>query len=326
MIYQFYREKLTRDQKQVYQEVLDGISARQTIIAVDCEDMTLLDRVIDCVREDHPEVYGYGNITISRNPFTTRLYPTYEKTPDEVRMFDAALQQARRIILTKITGENAWERVLSLHDLFCREIKYVQCGDMAHNIVGPLLYKSAVCEGIARAFKYICDELAIPCVVISGQGKSSFDREEYENHAWNKVQVMGEWLNVDVTYDLSLGSPEFIRHDFFCVSNAAMTGTHIEDGRNGLLCTREDMDYYTVRQLVMPNTAALVTYVKDAYRRGERWYHFRLPTGSVTDVELAREKVLQSVRKAVRGLRIRGTVRIGISVNAPRRIFTITLK
>lgn len=52
-----------------------------------------------------------------------------------------------------------------------------------------------VCEGYARAFKYLCDMAGIPCVLVDGTALS-------ERHMWNYVQMEdGLWYAVDVTWD-----------------------------------------------------------------------------------------------------------------------------
>ncbi len=55
-----------------------------------------------------------------------------------------------------------------------------------------------VCEGFARAFKMILDELNIPCVLVYGAYVSS---TKYEEHAWNYVLLDNKWYAVDVTWD-----------------------------------------------------------------------------------------------------------------------------
>ncbi len=55
-----------------------------------------------------------------------------------------------------------------------------------------------VCEGYAKSFKVICDQLGIPCVMIGGtvqQGGSTI------GHMWNGVQVDGQWYLLDATWD-----------------------------------------------------------------------------------------------------------------------------
>ena len=55
-----------------------------------------------------------------------------------------------------------------------------------------------VCEGFARAFKMILDEINIPCVLVYGAYTSS---TRYEEHMWNYVQLGNKWYGVDTTWD-----------------------------------------------------------------------------------------------------------------------------
>ena len=51
-----------------------------------------------------------------------------------------------------------------------------------------------VCEGYARAFKLICDELGVPCILVDGLADGG-------PHMWNYVFLGGNWYGVDVTWD-----------------------------------------------------------------------------------------------------------------------------
>lgn len=57
-----------------------------------------------------------------------------------------------------------------------------------------------VCEGYARAFMVLCNELGIPCVLVNGNAKSE-KNEQPGGHMWNYVQVDGGWYAVDVTWN-----------------------------------------------------------------------------------------------------------------------------
>ena len=51
--------------------------------------------------------------------------------------------------------------------------------------------KAPVCEAYSRAFKMVCDEIGIPCILVPGDG-----------HMWNYVQNEdGVWYAMDVTWD-----------------------------------------------------------------------------------------------------------------------------
>lgn len=72
-----------------------------------------------------------------------------------------------------------------------------------------------VCEGYARAFQLICNELEIPCVLVSGIGND-------EEHMWAYVQMEdGIWYAMDVTWNDSLG-----RNDYFLVGRDVMDESH----------------------------------------------------------------------------------------------------
>ena len=50
-----------------------------------------------------------------------------------------------------------------------------------------------VCEGYAKAFKLVCDELGIPCLTVDGYARGG--------HMWNHVLLYGSWYAVDITWD-----------------------------------------------------------------------------------------------------------------------------
>ncbi|MCI5620914.1 MAG: hypothetical protein MR355_05050 [Lachnospiraceae bacterium] len=69
---------------------------------------------------------------------------------------------------------------------------------------GVFAVTSPVCEGYAKAFKVLCDQAGIPCVLVSGTAKSSAEATR-EAHMWNYVQIDDAWYAVDVTWNDPLG-------------------------------------------------------------------------------------------------------------------------
>ena len=61
--------------------------------------------------------------------------------------------------------------------------------------VGP------VCESYSRAFKVLCDQLNIPCMLVVGYAKNS-PSSKGESHMWNEVKMDdNKWYAVDVTWN-----------------------------------------------------------------------------------------------------------------------------
>ncbi|MBR6472523.1 MAG: hypothetical protein IKS99_02185 [Firmicutes bacterium] len=60
---------------------------------------------------------------------------------------------------------------------------------------------SAICVGNATTFKLMMDALDIPCMIIHST--------EMGEHAWDIVQLDGEWYHVDVTFDGGSDKPNY---------------------------------------------------------------------------------------------------------------------
>ena len=61
--------------------------------------------------------------------------------------------------------------------------------------------KAPVCEGYSRAFMVLCKEMGIPCILMSGNARTSADGNS-GGHMWNYVQMEdGMWYAIDVTWD-----------------------------------------------------------------------------------------------------------------------------
>ena len=58
---------------------------------------------------------------------------------------------------------------------------------------------SPVCEGYARAFKLVCDQLGYPCLYVVGIGV--LEDGSMGRHSWNQVMVANKWYGVDCTFD-----------------------------------------------------------------------------------------------------------------------------
>ncbi len=59
-----------------------------------------------------------------------------------------------------------------------------------------------VCEGYSRAFKVLCDEAGIPCVLTDG---TAYNGVKTEAHMWNYAKLGDSWYAVDVTWNDPIG-------------------------------------------------------------------------------------------------------------------------
>ena len=119
-------------------------------------------------------------------------------------------------------GTTLYDKVLSIHDYVCASTVYDLTGRYVYSAYGALVDKHSVCEGYAEAFKLLCDQNGIPCVLVSGTGITS---KGEENHMWNYVRMDdGKWYAVDATWD----DDKEILHNYFLVGNDTVVNS-----RNG---------------------------------------------------------------------------------------------
>ena len=93
-----------------------------------------------------------------------------------------------------------------------------------HSILGPLLYGSSVCEGYAKAFKYLCDAAALPCIVVGGS--SVGPKGNVERHSWNIVRVKNDYYQVDVTWDSIICAEDIENLEYYNLSDDEMKKDH----------------------------------------------------------------------------------------------------
>ncbi len=96
--------------------------------------------------------------------------------------------------------DSDYDKVLYIHDWLTQNVKYDETTSKTNKdtIYGVFVEKEAVCGGYAKAFKYLLDMENINTIIIQGEGTAE---GKTENHAWNYVQLDGNWYGVDCTWD-----------------------------------------------------------------------------------------------------------------------------
>lgn len=114
----------------------------------------------------------------------------------------------------------------------------------------------AVCEGYANLFKALCDELGIPCEVVSGYAKG-IDYQigmpiDEPNHSWNAVKIFGKWHLADPTWGAN-DKNNRTNDYYFLPPPERLIFTHFPERANWqLLPHRINMYEFERKQLVYP--------------------------------------------------------------------------
>ena len=143
------------------------------------------------------------------------------------------MENKKKQIVSSLSGSE-YDKILKVHDYLVDNINYDTSYTAlgTYSIYGALVNNVCVCEGYAKAFKYILDDVGVQCELIKGTGIVSSG--ESESHAWNDVNINGTWYAVDVTWDDPIirggGSlTKKIKYKYFLVGSSEFYKDHIEN-------------------------------------------------------------------------------------------------
>ncbi len=159
---------------------------------------------------DYPEDTYFVATSVGYGSSGQNLYfePVY--LPVNTAAYTAAVDAAYTACISQ--GMTDLEKVISAHDWLvtnCQYDPYIGTGGkyiasdgtvydedpLVYTSYGAFVNHNVVCQGYALAFKVLMDRAGIPCCYV---------KSDAMNHAWNMVQLDGNWYHVDVTWDDSL--------------------------------------------------------------------------------------------------------------------------
>ena len=162
---------------------------------------------------------GYFTVEI-RYRDSARVMAYVEGKTDRLSAQDMALyEEAVRVHDSLVDSTmSQYERVKAFHDYLCDTVTYRKTGPESHTAYGALVNHAAVCQGYTQAMDLLCFLSGIDCEHIFGQATAN---GVTEYHAWVRVNIDGNWYNVDPTWDDQV---TYISYDYFLVSDGHMDG------------------------------------------------------------------------------------------------------
>lgn len=290
---ELYYGLLDKRAQKSYIVIYDGLkSFRKNITLLGLFETEVLTKIISYVALDHPELFfvEFSRMNYNISPIGITYNPLYNYTFSEIESRKRELKVLRTNILQELSDRNlrdTYSKYRWLHNYLIKKVTYDEdavCHSKpeAHNIYGALKNKTAVCEGIAKAFKYLCDGAELSSAVIRGRAFSSY-LGETEEHAWNMVEINGNWLHVDVTYDLgmSMGVSAF-RYDYFLVPDADISKDH--NYSKVIDCSATGYSYFEKRNALIAGPQALRQYLQREINDRKSTICFKISTNrTITD-------------------------------------------
>ncbi len=143
-------------------------------------------------------------------------------------------------------GMSDFEKARALHDYLVLNCEYDienyrndTIPAASYTATGALVNHTAVCAGYARAYQALLTEAGIPSYYVSGTTASN------GAHAWNIIQIDGEWYHVDTTWDDPVPDVKGrLCYTYFLRSDKYMRSHDHKSWDSSIKCTSTQYDTY----------------------------------------------------------------------------------
>ena len=182
---------------------------------------------------------------------------------------DQLVDQANTLCQTDL------EKVFYVHEWLVQNIAYDRehlSDDVKddHNLRGALLEGTAVCDGYAKTYALTLRKLGITGVLVTSKDIG---------HAWNMVELDGNWYQVDCTWDDPVdGSDQlgYCMHKHLLCTTEEMNTNHNDDGDDSVAFDLENLGTQNIVNLATDDTYEN-TWWKDKksaiFPCGGDWYY-----------------------------------------------------
>lgn len=233
-----YHRLQTEEEKRVYMSFYRGLVDCQK--RIDCGRTTAEDfsQIQEAIVYDHPSLFYFKGYTMELTGNYLVIRPHYVMSKFQIEQYQKQLTRVTNSFLRKanVDGKDNDYILEKVHDMLAEKVNYdnaaidtltVEHQWFAHTILGVLLKKEAVCDGISKTYKFLLNHLGVSCIVITGCTEKTKNSPQ-ATHAWNMVKKGAdrEKLHVDVTWDINGSAPGHIRRDFFCLTEQEIRKTH----------------------------------------------------------------------------------------------------
>ena len=205
----YYYTRLQEEEKKVYRSIYESWIQRKERVKIKNYLGRVLNwkKILEAIFLDNPELFFIDKEHIEMVSFIWgyEVRAHFFWSEDEIEEKTKRLNEKVLSIWKNCrSARNKTDFLRKLHDCLAEKITYnYEYPEDFQNYTayGALCQERAVCEGIAKAYKLLCDQEGVLCLIVSGRGLNEKGQEE--GHAWNIVKTESGKMHVDVTWNIA---------------------------------------------------------------------------------------------------------------------------
>ncbi|MBQ8582791.1 MAG: hypothetical protein IJ487_03525 [Ruminococcus sp.] len=258
--------QLTKSEKAAYEALYRGISEMKEEIPLPRDlDGETYSKLYCLVEKQEAELF-YVNSEYYTAEIVGDAKIMYREDAKAVEEKQLELSVAVKKALNMIGGaKSETELARRIHDYIIRHCAYNIGKGMPYSSTayGCLVDGEANCEGYAKAFNLLASRLGLRSVLVTGT------TDDGENHAWNQVNIDGQWYNVDVTWD-DADVSGVVRRTYFLCDDEEFRRRHIADNElfESFKCGDDSRDYYVSNDLLADSYVKAEEIVRREMKKG----------------------------------------------------------
>lgn len=265
-------------------------------------------KIAMAVNYDHPELFyvDFRHLNFLGTPLGVIYQINYTvRTAIRSVIKDQVEKKVSEIIDAAKKGnlKGDYEKCRWIHNYLVRNTKYnyeaIRRPDDypdSFTAKGAIIDGFAVCEGVSKAFKLLCDRLGVDALIAYGTStQESFGVDI--PHAWNIVKFNNDYTHIDVTWDMGMSETcQFTRYDYYCISDRWMVLDHKYSSFPE--CKIDDYSYFKKRNRVFKNRKELQSYLDAEVRKRSTVFYFKVDVAE-DDFDSIKNRIQEQVSRSV---------------------------